>query len=458
MCGIFGIYDHEDAAKLTYFGLYALQHRGQESCGIVSSSGWDTFIHKGLGLVPDVFSEEILDGLKGHIAIGHVRYSTVGEPTLNNAVPVNVFYKGQHISITHNGNISNALELRRELENTGSIFQTTNDAEVILLLVINGLKNGIMEAVSNAMDKLKGSYSVIMLFGDQMIAFRDPYGFRPMCIGKLNGAHVIASETCAFDLIGAKYIGDITPGEVLQIDHVGIRSVVPNREMIKKAYAHCIFEHIYFARPDSIVYGNEVYEFRKRQGYKMWERHPLKADLVMPFPDSGMYAALGYAEASGIPFELGMIRNHYVGRTFIQPSQKMRDFGVKVKLNPVRSVIKGKHIVVIEDSIVRGTTAKTRVKTLREFGAKKISMIVSCPPHKHRCHYGIDFTSKELIASKKSVEQIKKFIGVDYLGYGTIKDQVDALGIPKKHLCFACFDGKNPSQVCDSFTKDCLER
>lgn len=455
MCGIFGVYNHKDASKLTYFGLYALQHRGQESCGIVTFDGENSYQHKAVGLVPEIFDERRLDKLKGHIAVGHVRYSTVGSPTLTNTLPLRVYYRDKRIAIVQNGHVSNAKELRTELENSGTVFQTTNDGEIILQLVLRNIDKGINKAILTAMDKIKGSYSVILMINDRFIVFRDPHGYRPMCVGKLNGSYAVSSETCAFDLIGAEYLHDVPPGFIMEFKEGGPITLASKH---RGRTANCIFELIYFARPDSYVYGKEVYSFRKWQGIYMHRRHPLKADLVMPFPDSGMYAAIGYSQESGIPLEMGMIRNHYVGRTFINPTQKMRDFNVKVKLNPVKSVIKGKDIIIIEDSIVRGTTAKSRVETLREFGANKIYMLVSCPPHKHQCHFGIDFTSKELIAASKTVEEIKEFIGVDYLGYSTIEDQVWASKTARIMTCFACFNGEYPSPICESFEKHCLEK
>ena len=454
-CGVFAVYGHEEAAKLTYFGLYALQHRGQESAGIVSSSGKRIFEHRGMGLVPEVFSEEILDGLQGQISLGHVRYSTTGSSLLVNAQPFRVRYSGKSLAIAHNGNIVNAYQIRSELENTGSIFQTSMDSEVVLHLIATSFKYGLEQAMIRTMAQLRGAYSIVVMIDDTIIAARDPNGFRPLCLGRLNPGYVIASETCAFDLVEAEFVREIEPGEIVIINKQGIKSISSGIESLK---SQCIFELIYFARPDSNVFGQNVYLFRKRQGKLLAREFPLEADLVMPFPDSGNYAAIGYAQLSGIPFEMGVIRNHYVGRTFIQPSQSMRDFGVKVKLNPVKELLKGKRVIIIEDSIIRGTTARTRVATLREIGAREIHMFVSCPPHRFPCHYGIDFSTKgELIAARKSVEEIRDFAGLDSLGYLSIDSLKQAVDIPENELCLACFNGKYPVAIDETFTKHSFE-
>ncbi len=454
-CGIFAVYNHPEAAKLTYFGLYALQHRGQESAGIVSSDGKNICEYKAMGLVPDVFNEEILSKLKGHIALGHVRYSTTGSSLILNAQPFRVQYSGRSFAIAHNGNLVNAVRLRRELEKKGSIFQTTMDSEIILHLIVKELRNGIENAILKTMKRIKGAYSLVIMTEDSLIAIRDPNGFRPLCLGETNSSYVIASETCALDLVEARYVRDIMPGEILIINEKGLKSI---KSGINAKISQCIFELIYFARPDSIVFGENVYMFRKRQGMFLAKEYPIDADFVMPFPDSGNYAAIGYAQASGIPFEMGMIRNHYVGRTFIQPSQSMRDFGVKVKLNPVKELIAGKRVIIIEDSIIRGTTARLRVKTLREIGAKEVHMLVSCPPHRYPCVYGIDFSTKgELIAARKSVEEIRKFLDLDSLGYLSKESLVKASTIPEEKLCLACFTGKYPVPVEDEFDKYCFE-
>ncbi len=454
-CGIFAVYNHPEAAKLTYFGLYALQHRGQESAGIVSSDGKNISEYKAMGLVHDVFNEEILSKLKGHIALGHVRYSTTGSSLISNAQPFCVHYSGKSFAIAHNGNLVNAVRLRNELEKRGSIFQTTMDSEIILHLIAKDLNRGIENAILKTMKRIKGAYSLVIMTEDSLIAIRDPNGFRPLCLGEINSSYVIASETCALDLIEAKYVRDIMPGEILIINEKGLRSI---KSGINAKISQCIFELIYFARPDSMVFGENVYMFRKRQGILLAEEYPIDADLVMPFPDSGNYAAIGYAQASGIPFEMGMIRNHYVGRTFIQPSQSMRDFGVKVKLNPVKELIAGKRVIIIEDSIIRGTTARLRVNTLRKIGAKEVHMLVSCPPHCYPCVYGIDFSTKgELIAATKSIEEIREFLGLDSLGYLSKESLVKATTIPEEKLCLACFTGQYPVPLEDKFDKYCFE-
>jgi amidophosphoribosyltransferase len=454
-CGIFAVYGHEDAAKLTYFGLYALQHRGQESAGIVTSDGKHIFEHKAMGLVPEIFDEEILNRLKGEMALGHVRYSTTGSSLLVNAQPFSIRHSGKTFAIAHNGNFVNARRIRSELEDRGSIFQTTMDSEVVLHLTAKCFKKGLEQAMVETMAQLKGAYSMVIMSEDTLIAIRDPNGFRPLSLARLNGGYIIASETCAFDLVEAKYIREIEPGEILIIDKDGLKSITTGIESRK---SHCIFELIYFARPDSDLFGQNVYQFRKKQGEFLAKEFPLEVDLVMPFPDSGNYAALGYAQESGCPMEMGVIRNHYVGRTFIQPSQSMRDFGVKVKLNPVKDLLREKRVLIIEDSIIRGTTARTRIKTLRKIGASEVHMLVSCPPHRFPCHYGIDFSSKgELIAAQKSVEEIRVFTDLDSLGYLDINNLVKATDIPREDLCLACFDGNYPVPIDERFSKTCLE-
>ncbi len=454
-CGLFGVYGHEDAAKLTYFGLYALQHRGQESAGIVVSDGERVSEHKAMGLVPEIFDERILDSLKGHVALGHVRYSTTGSSLLSNAQPFRIRYAGKCLAIAHNGNLVNARKLRSDLEASGSVFQTTMDSEIVLHLIAKGMQNGLEQAVAQAMEQIKGAYSMIIMTEDTLIAVRDPHGFRPLCFGRLDSGYVLSSETCALDLVHSAYEREVEPGEILIINKDGPRSI---RLETGNRKSQCIFELIYFARPDSNVFGQNVYLFRKKQGELLTEEFPVDVDFVMPFPDSGNYAAIGYAQSSGLPLEMGVIRNHYVGRTFIQPSQSMRDFGVKVKLNPVKELLKDKRVLIIEDSIIRGTTARTRIKTLRTIGAREVHMLVSCPPHRFPCVYGIDFSSRgELIAAEKSVEEIRKFIGLDSLGYLHVDNLVKATHIPRQDLCLACFDGQYPVQIEEEFTKYCLE-
>ena len=455
-CGIFGVFGHEDAAKLTYFGLYALQHRGQESAGIVTSDGKEVCEYKAMGLVSEVFNERNLKELRGHIAVGHVRYSTTGSSVLQNAQPFCVNHAGCTLAVAHNGNLVNAAQIRKDLENFGSIFQTTMDSEVIVHLLAKAWKRGIEDAIGQSMKVIKGAYSVLILTEKALIAFRDPLGFRPLSIGKMpNGAYVLASETCAFDLIQAEYIREVERGEIIIIDENGLHS---HTAIQAERRANCIFEFIYFARPDSNIFGRNVYTFRKALGAALIKEVAIDADFVMPFPDSGNYAAVGYAQAAGLPLELAVIRNHYVGRTFIQPSQAMRDFGVRVKLNPVKEVIRGKKVIIMEDSIIRGTTSRTRINAIRDAGAKEIYMLVSCPPTKFPCFYGIDFSTKgELIAAKKSVEEIREFLGLDGLHYLNIDSMVEAAGANSERFCLACFNGKYPTEVDFSIGKFSLE-
>lgn len=454
-CGIFALYGHEEAAKLTYFGLYALQHRGQESAGIMVSDGKRVIEHKAMGLVPDIFDEQTLNNLKGHIALGHVRYSTTGSSLLANAQPFRVQHSGKIYAVAHNGNLVNSRQLRTEMEEQGSIFQTTMDSEIILHLTAKAMKRGMEQAMLETMGRVRGAYSMVIMTEDTLVAVRDPHGFRPLCLGRLKSGYVVASETCALDLVEAEYIRDVDPGEIIIINQDGLKSI--HKEDTRRK-AQCIFELIYFARPDSNVFGQNVYIFRKKQGELLSEEFPVKADLMMPFPDSGNYAAIGYTQASGIPMEMGVIRNHYVGRTFIQPSQSMRDFGVKVKLNPVKELLKDQRVLIIEDSIIRGTTARTRIKTLRKIGAREVHMLVSCPPHRFPCCYGIDFSTKgELIAAQKSVDEIREFICLDSLGYLHIDNLVRATDIPREDLCLACFDGNYSVPVEGELDKYCLE-
>ncbi|MFO7783831.1 MAG: amidophosphoribosyltransferase [Thermodesulfobacteriota bacterium] len=454
-CGIFAVYNHEEAAKLTYFGLYALQHRGQESAGIVVSDGKRVTSHKDMGLVHDIFNERILEGLSGNMALGHVRYSTTGSSLVANAQPFTVKHSGHSMAVAHNGNFINARSLRTRLESRGSIFQTTMDSEIVLHLMARYMKKGLEEAVFEMAGAVKGAFSMVLMTEDALIAVRDRNGFRPLCLGRLDSGYVVASETCALDLVEAQYLRDISPGEVLILRNGEMKSLSLPKGGKK---AQCVFELIYFARPDSNVFGEDVYEFRKRQGRLMAEEFPRDVDFVMPFPDSGNYAAIGYAQASGIPLEMGMIRNHYVGRTFIQPSQSMRDFGVKVKLNPVRGLLQNKRVLIIEDSIIRGTTARTRIRTLRDIGAREIHMLVSCPPHCFPCHYGIDFSTRgELIAARKSVDEIREFAGLDSLGYLSIDNLSRATSIPRDELCLACFDGNYPVPTLEEVSKFSLE-
>ncbi|SNR64981.1 amidophosphoribosyltransferase [Humidesulfovibrio mexicanus] len=455
-CGLFGIYGHQEAARMAYFGLYALQHRGQESAGIVTWDGAAIREHRGMGLVHDVFNERHLGKeLKGQIAMGHIRYSTTGVSLIRNAQPFLVRFKDWHIAVGHNGNLVNTLELRHELENEGSIFQTTMDTEVFVHLIAKYLNGGtIEEAIQKACAKVRGAYSLLILANNKLIAVRDPHGVRPLVIGRLNDNYVFASETCAFDLIEAEYIRQVEPGEMIVVEGGRLSSL---RLLEKAPKRQCIFELIYFARPDSMVFDEGVYERRKTMGATLAKEAPVDADFVMPFPDSGNYAAVGYSQASGLPLELAMIRNHYVGRTFIQPSQDMRNFSVRVKLNPVRSMIEGKRILIVEDSIVRGTTIRTRVKKLRELGAREIHMRVSCPAIRFPCFYGIDFSSKgELIAATTPVPDIARFIGLDSLHYLSVPGLLDSVNEKDAH-CLACFDGNYPIATGCHQGKMCLE-
>jgi len=442
-CGIFGIYHHPHAAEITYLGLYALQHRGEESAGIVVSDGTRVIGHKGMGLASEVFNPEILRQLSGHHAVGHIRYSTTGASELKNAQPFLVEYSQGPVAIAHNGNLVNIRELRAALEQRGSIFQSTMDSEVIVHLLACSQKNAVEDRLIDALAQVKGAYSLIFLFKDKLIGVRDPRGFRPLCLGILNGSYVLASETCALDIIQAHYLRDIEPGEIVIIDDSGIRSMYP---FPPEKHAFCIFEFIYFARPDSSIFGKGVYSARKELGRQLAHESPIAADIVVPMPDSGNCAGLGFAEVSGIPFEMGIIRNHYVGRTFIQPAQSSRDLRVKIKLNPVREAIAGKSIVLVEDSIVRGTTSRIRIKNFKEAGAREIHMRVSCPPHRYPCLYGIDFpTREELVASSHTEEEIRQFLGLETLGYLSIEGMLKAMPLPSEEFCLACFTGKYPT-------------
>jgi len=458
-CGLFGVCGHHETSKLTYFGLYALQHRGQESAGIAVARDKKIIEHKGMGLVHDVFDMPKLEQLKGGSAIGHVRYSTTGSSILSNAQPFVVHHIKKSYAVAHNGNLVNAYSLKKELEEAGSIFQTTMDSEVFLHLFVKNLKYGFEQALVETVSKLKGAFSFVVLTGKgEVIGIKDPNGFRPLCLGILNGNYILASETCALDLVQAEFVRELDPGEILIISDEGIKSL---RSKVVANRSFCIFELIYFARPDSTIFGQNVYLTRKALGRCLAKESPAEADLVMPFPDSGTYAALGFSEASGFPFEMAMIRNHYVGRTFIQPTQSMRDFGVRVKLNPVKELLKEKDIIIIEDSIIRGTTVKTRVKALRELGVKHIHMRVSGPPHRFPCHYGIDFSTRgELIAAGKSVKELRDFLGLDTLNYLSLEGLLKSTGIddPENNFCKACFDGCYPVKFDESISKDCLER
>ena len=456
-CGVFAVYGNEQAAHLTYFGLFALQHRGQESAGITTSDGHNVWEHKGMGLVSEIFQEDTLARLPGHTAIGHVRYSTTGSSVLSNAQPFMVHHADEYYALGHNGNLINARYLRTKLEDQGSIFQSTMDSEIIFHLMAPHLKDGIEEALTSALAQVKGAYSIVMLTRDKIIAARDPRGFRPLCLGRLNSAWIVASETCALDLLGATYEREVKPGEIIIIDSSGLRSITPFPPV---KLAHCIFELIYFSRPDSLIFDRNVYLYRKRLGHQLAREYHPDVDFVMPFPDSGNYAALGYAEESGLTLELGMIRNHYIGRTFIEPTQVMRDFGVRVKLNPVRPLLRNKRVLIIEDSIIRGTTSRNRISNLRKIGVKEIHMAVSCPPTSYPCPYGIDFSSRgELLAARKGdVQAIAGFIGLDSLYYLSLGGMVEAAGMGKNCFCLACYTGEYPLPPPGDLGKFCLER
>jgi len=444
---------------LAYFGLYALQHRGQESAGIAVYRDGEIVSHKAMGLVAEIFNDRLLAELGGGSAIGHVRYSTTGSSKLVNAQPFAVRHRKKSYAVAHNGNLVNAHELKAELEASGSIFQTTMDTEVFLHLLVKSLQGGLEQAVVKTVQQLEGAFSFIVLTSrGELIGIKDPNGFRPLCLGRVNGNYILASETCALDLVNADFIRELDPGEILIISENGLKSIRP--DVPSRPQSLCIFEYIYFARPDSTIGGLNVYEMRKAHGRQLALEAPVEADLVMPFPDSGVYAAIGYSEASGIPFEMGMIRNHYVGRTFIQPTQSMRDFATRVKLNPIKELLRGKDIIIIEDSIIRGTTAKTRVKALRELGVRKVHMRISCPPHRFPCHYGIDFSTKgELIAARLSVEELRKFLGLDTLHYLSIDGMLDSAGVddPRRRFCKACYDGDYPVQFDEGLSKDCMD-
>ena len=456
MCGIFGVYPHKDAANLACLGLYALQHRGEESSGIITRNGKRLYLHKALGLVSDVFDEKIIRSLRGELAVGHVRYSTTGSSNVKNTQPFYVKSKIGDIAIAHNGNLTNTLGLHRELENNGALFQTSMDSEIIAHLLAHSQKKDAKEAIIWSLSKLEGAYSLVLMLNDILIGARDNRGFRPLCLGKVDGAYILASETCALDLIGAQYIRDIQPGEIIFIYKDKIESVMPFK---KDPCAFCIFEYIYFVRPDSDIFEHNVYLTRKRLGVQLATEFPAEADLVMPIPDSGTYAALGFSEASKVPFEFGMIRNHYIGRTFIQPTQALRDFRVRIKLNSLKEVLNGKRVIIVEDSIVRGTTSRMRVKTLRLAGAKQVHMRVSCPPLKFPCFYGIDFpTKKELVASKHDSAWIRDFIGADSLEYLSLEGMLASMPLPKENFCTACFTGEYPVNHACRISKHIMEK
>lgn len=445
-CGIFGVFGHPEAANLTYLGLYALQHRGQESCGIVSSDGEDLYGQRGVGLVADVFKDtSTFSQLPGSNAIGHVRYSTAGGNDPKNCQPIMANYAQGAIAVAHNGNLVNAAKVQKELEHQGSIFSTVSDTEVIVHLLARYQQGRLNDRVTAALQQVKGAYSLAFLTETRLVAVRDPHGFRPLVLGKLGPGYVVASETCALDLIEAEFVRELAPGEMVVIDDAGLRSYHPFETQKPAA---CIFEFIYFARPDSFIFGHSVYAVRKEFGRQLCREHEVPADVVIPVPDSGVPAALGYAEQAQLPFEMGLIRNHYVGRTFIEPQQSIRHFGVKLKLNPIREAIAGKRVVVIDDSIVRGTTARKIVKMIRNAGAKEVHVRISSPPTNYPCFYGIDTpTRKELIASSHTVEETNRYLTSDTLGYLSLEGLHKAgTGCKGQEcgFCDACFSGNYP--------------
>jgi amidophosphoribosyltransferase len=441
-CGVFGIFGHPEAANLAYLGLYAMQHRGQESAGIAASDGFQIRVSKGMGHVADVFNATVLSKLPGIAAVGHVRYSTAGESRLANAQPFVIDCAHGQIAIGHNGNLVNARELRDELVHDGSIFQTTSDTEVVLHLYARARAPIADQAVIDSVTQVRGAFSFVMLTNDRLIAVRDPHGFRPLALGQLGDAWVVCSETCALDLIGATYVRDVEPGEVVSITADGLRSYRP---FAPAKLAHCVFEHVYFARPDSDVFGQSVNEVRTNLGRMLARESPVDADVVVPIPDSGVCAAVGFAEESGIPLRFGLIRNHYVGRTFIQPQQSIRHFGVKVKLNPVRSILAGKRVVLVDDSIVRGTTSRKIVRMVKAAGASEVHMRISCPPTISPCFYGVDTPQRsELIAATHTQEEIRKYLHAESLSYLSLDGLREAVGHGNGSYCTSCYTGNYP--------------
>lgn len=449
-CGVVGVYGHPEAANLVYLGLYALQHRGQESAGIVASTHSKMHLELGMGLVADIFDPGRLLKLPGPLAIGHNRYSTAGKSELVNAQPCMINYAAGSLALAHNGNLVNAKTIRKELGSKGAIFQSTNDSEVIVHLMAQAKSENFVDRAAEALRQVSGAYSLVLMTENELLAARDPHGFRPLCLGKLDGAYIIASETCVMDLIEAEFIREVAPGELILINENGLQSFFPFKKVESK---YCVFEHIYFARPDSFLFGEHVYTARKEMGRAMAQESPADADLIVPVPDSGVVSAMGFAEESGIPFEMGLIRNHYVGRTFIEPQSQIRNFGVKLKLNAVKNLISGKRLAIIDDSIVRGTTSRKIVKMLLEAGAKEVHLRISSPPILHSCFYGIDTPHKEeLIAHTHSLEETRKYLGADSLEYLSIKKMLEVLQNGKNKFCSACFDGNYPVPITDHFS------
>ena len=444
-CGVFGVFNHAEAAKMTYLGLYALQHRGQEAAGIASTDGANIHIHKAMGLVQEIFTPDVISHLPGAVAIGHTRYSTAGDKSLMNAQPVVIDCNKGKLAVAHNGNLTNAMELRLKLEHRGSIFQTTSDTEVIVHLIARSGARNLSGAIADALNQVEGAYSLVILTRDEIYAIRDPRGFRPLNLGRLDASWIVGSETCAFDLIDAEYVREVEPGEMVRVSRSGIESIHFAPE---KPHQYCIFEHVYFSRPDSIIFGRPVNESRERLGRLLAREHPVDADIVTPVPDSGVPAAVGYAAESGIPFRMGLIRNHYIGRTFIEPEQAIRDFGVKLKLNPVRRMLEGQRVILVDDSIVRGTTSRKIVRMVRDVGAKEVHVRISCPPTISPCYYGVDTpTREELIASSNSPEEICKFLGADSLGYVSMPALRQAVADTESKFCTSCYTGLYPTDL-----------
>jgi amidophosphoribosyltransferase len=449
-CGVFGVFGHPEAANLTYLGLYALQHRGQESAGIVASDGTDLNFHRAMGEVEEIFTPPVLAKLPGSSAIGHTRYSTAGDKALLNAQPIMIDCNKGKIAVGHNGNLTNAADWRRKLEHRGSIFQTNSDTEVIVHLIARSQARNLSGALGDALNQVEGAYSLLVLTPDELYAIRDPRGFRPLVLGKVSSpegldAWMVASETCAFDLLNAEYVREIEPGEMVRISRSGIESI---RFSPPKPHQYCIFEHVYFSRPDSIIFGRSVNHSREMLGRLLAQEHPVEADMIVPIPDSGVPAAIGFSLESKIPFRMGLIRNHYIGRTFIEPSQAIRNFGVKLKLNPVRELVAGKRVVLVDDSIVRGTTSRKLVRMMRDAGAKEVHMRISCPPTISPCYYGVDTpTKEELIASSNSPQEICKYLGADSLGYLSLSGLKQSVSDTEGKFCTSCYTGNYPTDL-----------
>ncbi len=455
-CGIIGIYGAEDAAEMAYLGLYSLQHRGQESAGIVASNGREIQSKKGLGLLTEAIGPGDLADLRGHIAVGHVRYSTTGSGRVQNIQPLVIEYSKEIVAVAHNGNLTNARTLRQAYEERGSIFQTSTDSELFAHLLADPEHAATGDPLKASLHAVRGAYSLVLLTRDGLTAVRDPFGFRPLSLGRVGGGYVVASETCALDLLGAEHVRDVEPGQIVNIDESGLRAA---RFSDQPRRARCVFEYIYFARPDSVIFGEVVHNVRLRLGANLADAHPVEADSVISIPDSGNSAALGYSRRSGLPMDMGFVRNHYVGRTFITPVEHARISSVRIKLNVIREAVRGKRLVVVDDSIVRGTTCKARIASLREAGAAEVHLRISAPPIRHPCYYGIDFQhAEELIAARRSVEEIRDFVGADTLGYQSVEGLVDALPGGEDDYCLACFGGGYPVEAEEGMDKRSLEK